>query len=91
MAAFLHSLQEVVNSHRADQRVIVLSFGWDGTAATVFSGLRPAQTPFWSAYLSARTVGFIFQDQPDVWIEVWNEPYRFDLQMDTPMIPGYRI
>lgn len=78
--AFLHSLQEVVNSHRADQRVIILCpFGWDGTSSTVFSGLSPSQAPFWNAYKSklAQWAAY-FKDQPDVWIEVWNEPYRFD-------------
>lgn len=78
--AFLHPLQELINSHRADQRItIVCPFGWDGTSATVFSGLRPSQAPFWNAYLTklAQWAAY-FKDQPDVWIEVWNEPYRFD-------------
>lgn len=78
--AFLHSLQEVVNSHRADQRIIILCpFGWDGKSTTVFSGLRPSQAPFWNEYLSRLSQwAAYFKDQPDVWIEVWNEPYRFD-------------
>jgi mannan endo-1,4-beta-mannosidase len=78
--AFLHALQEIINNHRADKRIIVICpFGWDGTAATVFSGLRPSQTPFWNAYLSKLAQWAVyFKDQPDVWIEVWNEPYRFD-------------
>jgi hypothetical protein len=23
-------------------------------------------------------LGYTFKNQPDVWIEVWNEPYRYD-------------
>lgn len=78
--AFLHPLQDLVDRHRADHRVVILcAFGWDGTSSTVFSGLRPSQTQFWNSYLAQLTQwAAIFKDQPDVWIEVWNEPYRFD-------------
>jgi mannan endo-1,4-beta-mannosidase len=37
----------------------------------------PKQTSWWSSYkLILQNIQF--KNQPDVWIEVWNEPYRYD-------------
>ena len=78
--AYLYPLQGIVDDHRAHGRVVVLCpFGWDGSASTQFSGPSPSRTPFWYAYLSTlRLLAARFAGQSDVWIEVWNEPYRFD-------------
>jgi mannan endo-1,4-beta-mannosidase len=78
--AFLHSLQEIAANHRSNKRVTIFCpFGWDGTSATEFTGKRPSQMSFWKDY-QARLAAWalLFKDQPDVWLEVWNEPYRFD-------------
>ncbi|MBS1978803.1 MAG: cellulase family glycosylhydrolase [Bacteroidetes bacterium] len=78
--AYLHPLQEIVNEHRANGRIIIICpFGWDGTASTQFTGLSPSLASFLPAYLNKLQQWAIqFKDQPDVWIEVWNEPYRYD-------------
>lgn len=78
--AYLYPLQGIVDDHRAHGRVVVLGpFGWDGSASTQFSGLSPSRTPFWYAYLSTlRLWAARFAGQSDVWIEVWNEPSRYD-------------
>ncbi len=78
--AYLHSMQAVADSNRLHKRVTVFcAFGWDGTPATVFSGLRPPLTAWWTDYKSKlREWAIQFKDQSDVWIEPWNEPYRYD-------------
>jgi mannan endo-1,4-beta-mannosidase len=39
----------------------------------------PKQTSWWSSYkLILQNWAIQFKNQPDVWIEVWNEPYRYD-------------
>jgi len=46
-ASYLHSLQSVVDSNRANKRVTILCpFGWDGADSTGFTGRMPAQTFF---------------------------------------------
>jgi mannan endo-1,4-beta-mannosidase len=78
--AYLYSLQTVVDSNRKNKRItIICAFGWDGTAATLFSGTRPTQTAWWGNFQTTlRQWAAYFKNQPDVWLEVWNEPYRFD-------------
>ena len=78
--AYLYSLQTIVDSNRANKKITILCpFGWNGTSATVFSGLMPSQTYWWTAYQAKLKQWAIqFASQPDVWIEVWNEPYRYD-------------
>jgi mannan endo-1,4-beta-mannosidase len=78
--AYLHPLQNVVDSNRKYNRITILcAFGWDGTAATEFTGKRPSLTSWWSAYkLKLQQWATHFKNQPDVWLEVWNEPYRYD-------------
>jgi mannan endo-1,4-beta-mannosidase len=78
--AYLHSLQTVADSNRKNNRITIFGgFGWDGTNATEFTGKRPAQTLWWNDYkIKLLQWAVQFKDQPDVWLEVWNEPYRFD-------------
>lgn len=78
--AYLHPLQKVVDSNRVNKRITIIgAFGWDGTAATAFTGKRPSQTVWWPDFkIKLQQWAVQFKDQPDVWLEVWNEPYRFD-------------
>jgi mannan endo-1,4-beta-mannosidase len=78
--AYLHSLQAVVDSNRANKKVtIICPFRWNGNASTDFTGTIPSQT-YW--YNDCKNIlkewATHFKNQPDVWIEVWNEPYRYD-------------
>jgi mannan endo-1,4-beta-mannosidase len=78
--AYLHSLQSVVDGNRINNRITILcGFGWDGTSATEYTGKSPSQTYWWHAYkLKLQQWAIHFKNQQDVWIEVWNEPYRYD-------------
>ena len=78
--SYLHPLQDVVNDNRAHGKVsIICPFNWDGTSATKFTGLYPAWQSFFSDYkLRMQAIARQFQNQPDVWIELWNEPYPYD-------------
>ncbi|WP_295668669.1 cellulase family glycosylhydrolase [uncultured Mucilaginibacter sp.] len=78
--SYLHSLQTVVDSNRRSNRItIICAFGWDGTQATLFTGRRPTQTAWWGNFQTVlQQWAAHFKNQPDVWIEVWNEPYRYD-------------
>ncbi|MBS1669445.1 MAG: glycosyl hydrolase family 5 [Bacteroidetes bacterium] len=77
---YLYPLQTIVDSNRANNRITILCpFGWNGKSSTVFSGLMPTQTYWWKDYKSKMAEWAAqFANQPDVWIEVWNEPYRYD-------------
>ena len=78
--SYLYPLQMIVDSNRANNRITILCpFGWNGNPSTVFSGLMPAQTYWWNDYKTKMAQWATqFANQPDVWIEVWNEPYRYD-------------
>ena len=78
--AYLYPLQTIADSNRIYKRITILvGFGWDGSANTLFTGTRPSQTPWWNDYkISLRQWAIQFRDQPDVWLEPWNEPYRYD-------------
>ena len=78
--AYLHSLQAVVDSNRSDGRItIICPFGWNGADSTLFTGRMPSSTFWWEPFKSKLQEWAVhFKDQPDVWLEVWNEPYRFD-------------
>ncbi len=78
--AYLYSLQAIADSNRLNHRITILCpFGWDGSASTSFSGTLPAQTAWWKNYkIILQQWAAQFKEQPDVWIEVWNEPYRYD-------------
>lgn len=77
---YLHSLQKIVNDNRTNGKVTILCpFGWDGNSATTFYGKNPSQTLWWNDYKSKyQEIANQFQNQPDVWFEVWNEPYWWD-------------
>jgi mannan endo-1,4-beta-mannosidase len=78
--SWLHSLQKIVDGNRINNRITILCpFGWDGTSATLFTGTMPAQTTWFTDYkIKLQSWAIQFKNQPDVWLEVWNEPYRFD-------------
>ncbi len=78
--SYLYSLQTIVDSNRKAGRITIIgAFGWDGTGNTMFTGTRPTQTSWWSSFESKLQQWAVqFKDQPDVWLEVWNEPYRYD-------------
>jgi len=77
---FLHSLQTLVDDNRANGLVTILCpFGWSGGTENLLTGKFPTETIFWNAYKEKLTQwANHFKSQSDVWIEVWNEPYRFD-------------
>lgn len=78
--SYLHSLQAVVDSNRANKRIsIICPFGWNGRDTTFFTGKMPNQTYWWNDFkIKLKQWAIQFKNQPDVWIEVWNEPYRYD-------------
>ena len=78
--SFLHSLQSIVDGNRKNNRITILcGFGWDGKNETEFTGKSPSKTIWWKPYKEKlQEWALHFKNQPDVWIEVWNEPYRFD-------------
>jgi mannan endo-1,4-beta-mannosidase len=78
--SYLHSLQAVVDSNRLSKRVTILCpFRWNGLSATDFTGTRPTQTAWYADFkVKLKQWAIQFKSQPDVWIELWNEPYRYD-------------
>ncbi|WP_422354250.1 cellulase family glycosylhydrolase [Roseivirga pacifica] len=79
-----HGLQKIVDQNRANGKVTILCpFGWVNEAGeqTLFTGLNPSEQSFYSEYKTKmRAIASHFKDQPDVWIEVWNEPYSWNNQ-----------
>jgi mannan endo-1,4-beta-mannosidase len=79
-----HSLQKIVDQNRAHNRITILCpFGWvdDAGKQTLFTGLNPSAQPFYAAYRSKmQAIAEQFKNQPDVWLEVWNEPYSWNNQ-----------
>ncbi|HWH72032.1 MAG TPA: cellulase family glycosylhydrolase, partial [Candidatus Sulfotelmatobacter sp.] len=75
--SWLYSLQSIVDAHRAHGRVTILCpFNWDGASANQFVGKNPSSMPWFTDYLTRyREWATQFKDQPDVWFELWNEPY----------------
>lgn len=78
--SWLHSLQSIVDDNKQNNKVTILcAFGWNGIITNEFTGLMPTQTFWWNDYKTKLQQWAIqFKDQPNVWIEVWNEPYRWD-------------
>jgi mannan endo-1,4-beta-mannosidase len=78
--AYLYSIQNIVNENRNQNKISwICAFGWDGNPSTLFTGKSPATTFWWEDYKAKLRLWSIqFKDQNDVWIEVWNEPYRYD-------------
>jgi mannan endo-1,4-beta-mannosidase len=77
---WLHSLQKVVDNNRQNHKITVIcGFRWDGKDSTLFTGKKPSSEVFWVAFKAKLEQWAVyFKDQPDVWIAVWNEPYRWD-------------
>lgn len=77
---YIYSLQNIVNENRKQNKISwICAFGWDGNPSTLFTGKSPATTSWWEEYKAKlRSWAIQFKDQNDVWIEVWNEPYRYD-------------
>ncbi len=77
---YIYSLQNIVDENRKQNKISwICAFGWDGNQATLFTGKSPAATFWWEDYKAKLRLWAIqFKDQNDVWIEVWNEPYRYD-------------
>jgi mannan endo-1,4-beta-mannosidase len=75
--AYFHSLRTVVENNRRNGLVTILCpFGWDTLEVL---GLNPSEQSFYSAYKARmRAIATEFHNEPDVWLEVWNEPYWFD-------------
>jgi mannan endo-1,4-beta-mannosidase len=80
LGSYLYSLQTLADSNRAHGQISILCpFGWNGASNSVFSGAFPRTSSWWTDYKIQITAwAKQFKDQPDVWIEVWNEPYRYD-------------
>lgn len=79
---FLHSLQNIVEANRMNNVVTILCpFGWvdENGKQTLFTGLNPTEQPFYSEYkIKMKAIATHFKEQPDVWLQVWNEPYHFN-------------
>ena len=77
---YIYSLQNIVDENRKQNKISwMCAFGWDGNPSTLFTGKSPATTSWLEEYKAKlRSWAIQFKDQNDVWIEVWNEPYRYD-------------
>lgn len=77
---YIYSLQNIVDENRKQNKISwICAFGWDGNPSTLFTGKSPATSFWWEDYKAKLRLWAIqFKDQNDVWIEVWNEPYRYD-------------
>jgi mannan endo-1,4-beta-mannosidase len=79
-----HSLQKIVDQNRAHKRITIFCpFGWVDEAGkqTLFTGLNPSTQSFYPAYRGKmQAIAEQFKNQPDVWLEVWNEPYSWNNQ-----------
>lgn len=81
-STWYHPLQTIVDQNRAHGYITILCpFGWvheDGTR-TLFTGLNPMDQAFYPEYRQKmRDIARHFRGQPDVWLEVWNEPFHWN-------------
>lgn len=80
--AWLHPLEDIVAANRAHHRITVLCpFGWVNAQGkqTLLTGLNPSAQGFYDDYkLRMRQIAAHFAGEPDVWLEVWNEPYHWN-------------
>ena len=81
-SVWYHPLQTIVDQNRAHGQITILCpFGWvheDGTR-TLFTGLNPMSQVFYPEYRQKmRAIARHFREQPDVWLEVWNEPFHWN-------------
>ena len=83
-AVWYHPLQRIVDQNRAHGKITILCpFGWvnENGERILFTGLNPLEQSFYPAYkIKMQGIAQHFQDQPDVWIEVWNEPFHWNNQ-----------
>lgn len=72
--AYFHSLRTIIESNRRNGLITVFCpFGWDTLEVL---GLNPSQQTFYSSFKARmRAIATEFRNEPDVWLEVWNEPY----------------
>jgi mannan endo-1,4-beta-mannosidase len=72
--AYFHSLRSIVENNRRNGLITVLCpFGWD---TLEILGLNPSEQQFYPAFKARmRAIATEFRHEPDVWLEVWNEPY----------------
>jgi mannan endo-1,4-beta-mannosidase len=77
-----HSLQTIVNQNRDNNKItIICPFGWVDNEGhqILFTGLNPSSQYFYADYKTKmKEIAEHFKGQPDVWIEVWNEPYHWN-------------
>lgn len=77
-----HGLQKIADRNRANNKITIFCpFGWVDEAGQqqLFTGLNPSDQPFYEVYKQKmKDIAEQFKDQPDVWIEVWNEPYSWN-------------
>ena len=74
--SYLHPMADVVADNRANGKITILCpFQWaPGTGQ--FAGLVPSKQTYYAAYKEKmQAVAAYFANQPDVWLETWNEPY----------------
>lgn len=72
--AYFHSLRSIVENNRRNGVITVFCpFGWDTLEVL---GVNPSEQPFYAAFKARmRAIATEFRNEPDVWLEVWNEPY----------------
>lgn len=79
-----HPLQTIVDQNRAHGIVTILCpFGWvdEGGNQKLLTGMNPTEQKFYAAYKQKmKEIASHFKDQPDVWVQVWNEPYHWENQ-----------
>ena len=77
-----HPLQKIVDQNRENKKITILCpFGWVDTNGqrTLLTGLNPSSQYFYDEYkIKMKRIAKHFKNQPDVWIEVWNEPYHWN-------------
>lgn len=72
--AYFHSLRTIVENNRRNGLITVFCpFGWDSLEVL---GRNPSEQTFYPAFkIRMRAIATEFRNEPDVWLEVWNEPY----------------
>ena len=83
-AVWYHPLQSIVDQNRAHGKITILCpFGWvnENGERTLLTGLNPLEQDFYPAYKTKmQAIARHFRDQPEVWLEVWNEPFHWNNQ-----------
>ena len=94
-SVWYHPLQNIVNQNRAHGKITILCpFGWvnEKGERTLLTGLNPLEQDFYLAYKTKmQAIAQHFSDQPDVWIEVWNEPFHWNNQNNYSLLALLRL